>query len=353
MPKQAIHRRALTGKRPARDVRSRDKTGTLGDVEGRDLTLLGRYLAARFLKPSGYKINGEQDRMRPTRLAVLKGGTGCVFEVVTRHKYTGKKEEKRRYQVPGETDDWIVIEIENEKYSLYLGKREDLSGKKKLGIRRKDLARRLRKEGLPLSASINIKSENLNPPQEIGNSLEWFRTHKGEPWEMAFIMIQFKDDERRQRTEAKICEAFEKSGITAVSAAEQKKNDTLLQNVKTFLYGCGYGVAVFEKIGQRDFNPNITWEAGFMEGLGRRVLLLKDKNLRYLPADLAGKLFEPFDPQKLKTVSAAVAKWSRDNVLPTLQQILTTPLAELLKDGDVRRIGAESSATPKRLPSRS
>lgn len=43
------------------------------------------------------------------------------------------------------------------------------------------------------------------------------------------------------------------------------------------MHGCEFGVAVFDRITEDDFNPNVTLEVGYMLGMGRNVLLLKDK----------------------------------------------------------------------------
>ena len=90
-------------------------------------------------------------------------------------------------------------------------------------------------------------------------------------------------------------------------------HDDLFWNIMTYIYGSGFGIAVFERIEEQEFNPNISFEVGYMLGLRKRVLLLKDKKLKNLNTDLMGKLYKTFDPQNIsKTVRPALQKWLKD-----------------------------------------
>ena len=82
----------------------------------------------------------------------------------------------------------------------------------------------------------------------------------------------------------------------------------------TYIIGCGFGIAVFERLEQDEFNPNVSLEVGWMYGLGKSVCLLKDKTLTTLPhADLVGKLYRQFDPQNPKgTIPQVLSKWLND-----------------------------------------
>ncbi len=77
---------------------------------------------------------------------------------------------------------------------------------------------------------------------------------------------------------------------------------------------CKYGVAVFEQAFKKDFNPNVSLELGFMLSRGRRVLLLKEKQLKALPTDVVGKLYQEFDIGKPETICKIVDKWVEDVV---------------------------------------
>ncbi len=82
------------------------------------------------------------------------------------------------------------------------------------------------------------------------------------------------------------------------------------------MHGCGFGIAVFERIEKDVFNPNVSLEVGYMLGLKKPVLLLKDQTLPALQTDLAGKLYRPFDPQHpAKTIALQLEQWLEDKGL--------------------------------------
>ena len=84
-------------------------------------------------------------------------------------------------------------------------------------------------------------------------------------------------------------------------------------NILTYIYGCEFGIAVFERIETDEFNPNVSLEVGYMLALRKSVRLLKDKTLETLHTDLVGKLYRPFDPQDISdTVSKELMKWLSD-----------------------------------------
>jgi len=73
---------------------------------------------------------------------------------------------------------------------------------------------------------------------------------------------------------------------------------------------CRYGIAVFEDIERRDFNPNVSLELGYMLGRRKRSLILKERRLPNLPADVVHRLYKPFDMFAISdTVSREVNRW--------------------------------------------
>ena len=72
----------------------------------------------------------------------------------------------------------------------------------------------------------------------------------------------------------------------------------ILYNILTCLHGCGLGIAVFDMIEEKSFNPNVSLELGYLLGLKKPVCLLKEKSLVTLPSDLVGKLYREFDVAK-------------------------------------------------------
>ena len=71
-----------------------------------------------------------------------------------------------------------------------------------------------------------------------------------------------------------------------------------------------YGIAVFEQINERDINPNVNLELGYMLGQGKKCLLLKEERVPSLNADLVGHLYKTFDFFNIeKTVKTEVENW--------------------------------------------
>lgn len=84
----------------------------------------------------------------------------------------------------------------------------------------------------------------------------------------------------------------------------------------TYVYGCRFGIAVFECIEDEAFNPNVSLEVGYMTGIGKPVCYLKERTLRTLHTDLVGRLYKEFDLQSCEeTVPQAVWKWMSDKGL--------------------------------------
>jgi len=86
----------------------------------------------------------------------------------------------------------------------------------------------------------------------------------------------------------------------------------LWDNVCTYMICCKYGVAVLEDIIQEEFNPNVALEYGFMRGLGKHTLLLKEK--RFHPrADILGTLYSEFDMLNINTtIDNAINQWVKE-----------------------------------------
>jgi nucleoside 2-deoxyribosyltransferase len=60
----------------------------------------------------------------------------------------------------------------------------------------------------------------------------------------------------------------------------------------------------------------VALEVGYMLALGKQVCFLKDKTLKGLHADLIGKMYRPFDTQRIDTtVSSGLSKWLKEKGL--------------------------------------
>ena len=163
--------------------------------------------------------------------------------------------------------------------------------------------------------SKSISSEAVSMP-EIASGLEKFRVDYPIGVKTAFIIMQFGNTKPHQEIVTCIKETLKKHGITALRADDKEYMDDLLPNIKTYMYACDFGVAVYDRITEDDFNPNVSLEVGYMLGMGKNVLLLKDKTLKSLQTDLTGKLYKPFDTTDIgSTMPQHIQKWLSDRGL--------------------------------------
>lgn len=78
-------------------------------------------------------------------------------------------------------------------------------------------------------------------------------------------------------------------------ASDHQYFDRLWQNVELFLLGCSKGVAIVESRYGSQVNPNVALEWGWMVGMGRRVLYLRDGEFESERADWAGLIHHKFE----------------------------------------------------------
>ena len=110
--------------------------------------------------------------------------------------------------------------------------------------------------------------------------------------------------------------ACDSLGLVALRADDRTYSDDLLLNIRTYMHGCDLGIAIFERLTQDEFNPNISLELGYMLALGKPVCLLKDTTLGALHTDVVGRLYESFDAQNpSQSIQNALERWLRSKSL--------------------------------------
>lgn len=150
-------------------------------------------------------------------------------------------------------------------------------------------------------------------PIEIETSLKEFRNDYPDPSKVGFIMMRFSTTKVHAQIVQAIRSKLGDLGMKAVRADDKEYHSDLLSNVTTYVFGCGFGIAVFERLEEEKFNPNVGFEVGYMYALQKPVCLLKDKTLRQMQTDLIGKLYRPFDPQDpMGTIPDVLNKWLED-----------------------------------------
>ncbi len=153
-------------------------------------------------------------------------------------------------------------------------------------------------------------------PVEIRESLQRFQLDYPDPAKVAFLMMRFGRTQAHEQIVAGIKKALDPLGIAVVRADDKQYHDDLFPNVLTYVYGSGFGIAVFERIETEEFNPNVALEVGYMFALKKHLCLLKDKTLKTLHADLVGKLYRVFDPlDPVATIPKELSQWLKDKGL--------------------------------------
>jgi len=161
-----------------------------------------------------------------------------------------------------------------------------------------------------------VISEQAISSPEIASGIEKFKQDHPTGNKTAFIIMQFGSTKLHESIVSCIKTSLEKHNITALRADDKEYMDDLFPNVKVYMHACDFGVAVFDRITEDDFNPNVTLEVGYMLGLGKNVLLLKDKTLKSLSTDLTGRLYKQFDTSEvLKTMPKQIDAWLSDKGL--------------------------------------
>ncbi len=159
-------------------------------------------------------------------------------------------------------------------------------------------------------------SRSVHIPPQIQESLARFREDHPYPGKAAFVMMRFGTTSAHGAIVEAVSEGLSRFGIAGLRADEKEYHEDLFSNVLTYLYGCGFGIAIFERIEQEEFNPNVALEVGYMLALGKPVCLLKDRTLTALHTDLIGKLYKEFDTlNPLATLPDEVSRWITDREL--------------------------------------
>lgn len=150
-------------------------------------------------------------------------------------------------------------------------------------------------------------------PPEIGISLDRLREQYPDYSRCGFLIMRFAATKPYARISAAIDQTASSHGLSIVRADSHAFHSDLLSNVRTYLHGCSFGIAVYERIETDEPNANVGLEVGYLMALNKPVLLLKDRTLPQLHSDLAGRLYRLFDPHDPEgTIPGQLSKWFED-----------------------------------------
>lgn len=157
-------------------------------------------------------------------------------------------------------------------------------------------------------------SELAQPhPPEMSMSLDRLRSKYPDPKKLGFLIMRFAAAKPFSKIVEVVKETGKKHGLAILRADEQEFHADLWGNVRTYLHGCGFAVAVYERIETDEPNANVGLEVGYLLAMNKPVLLLKDQTLPNIQSDLAGKLYKPFDPHDPEgTIPPLLEKWLED-----------------------------------------
>jgi hypothetical protein len=153
-------------------------------------------------------------------------------------------------------------------------------------------------------------------PLHIRESLQRFRANYPDPATVAFILMPFGKTKAYEQIGQAIKNGLAAHGITGIRADDKEYHEDLFPNVLTYMHGCRMGVAVFERIEEETFNPDVSLEVGYLNAIRKPLCLLKDQTLTQLHADLMGKLYREFDPYDPSgTIPPQITQWLNDRAL--------------------------------------
>ncbi len=156
----------------------------------------------------------------------------------------------------------------------------------------------------------------IEPPIEITESLAQFERDHPDPSKVAFLMVKYGRTDAHDIIIDVIRNALAKHDIVGLLAKDRQYHDNLKENILTYLHGCGFGIAVFERIESNDFNPNVSLEVGYMLALQKPLCYLKDETLPNLHTDIIGTLYKSFDTRApSNTIPAEIEQWLNDKML--------------------------------------
>ena len=146
------------------------------------------------------------------------------------------------------------------------------------------------------------------PKQILDNRIKCER----EEHRNVFVIMRYAKEQPLSAVEKTIKETLSPYGLNAILARDHSFDEELWGNVKFCMDHSWYAIAVFESLIQPEHNPNVALELGYMFAQRKQCLILKERSLPTLPADIIGRLYTPFDLHKPEeTISSAIKDWLR------------------------------------------
>jgi hypothetical protein len=104
-------------------------------------------------------------------------------------------------------------------------------------------------------------------------------------------------------------------GLRLHLANQRIVDEDLLGNVAAYIWGCQFGLALFENRVGEGLNYNLVIEVGAMIMAGRRLCLLRDsETVERMPTDLVGRIYREANFAEADEVAAQVHLWASEDL---------------------------------------
>ena len=154
--------------------------------------------------------------------------------------------------------------------------------------------------------TIHIPVENIKCLNEFKQNNSAFK-------KVAFIIMRFGKSTTHDLIVTSIKSVLEKNGLKGVRADDYEYTPEKLANILTYIYGCDFGIAVFDNIDAEYFNPNVSLEVGSLLALNKLLSLLKDKELKTLTPDIVENYTESDSQKCEETITSALTSWLKEH----------------------------------------
>lgn len=161
-----------------------------------------------------------------------------------------------------------------------------------------------------------MKPNRYRVPGNLSEAMERFYRDFPPSKPVGFIIMRFGKTPEHYEIQAVLEEVSEETKVPLIRADYETYHSNLFENVRIYLYGCSFGIAVFEDAEEKGFNPNVSLEVGYLLALGKPVLLLKSSSLSQMPTDIMSELYYSYNANSRSNARTKnhILKWISQNV---------------------------------------
>lgn len=152
------------------------------------------------------------------------------------------------------------------------------------------------REELSLGDPISAKQAPIDSaPAYLKPSVMAFLSENPDYRKNCFLIMPFTETDFHKSVHTELKKILSMLGLKLHRADDKEYTNDVFTNIETYIYGCKFGISIYERILSDSHNPNVTLEVGYLLGQKKEVCLLKEKTVQRLPSDLQGRLYVEFD----------------------------------------------------------